>query len=172
MFDFWEGLATSKRPKSISYENVKAHTNDPLTLAKLKSFFFVASLLQPYLTKYQGDGPMLPFVNEDVKKLFKDLLALIIKPDVIAKCKHSLDFLKIDVADEKNLFKLSKMDLGFAYESELINFKNVVDGKLLKEFRCDTQKFFIGVLEKMSGRCPLGYVVVRAAGFSPLLLSN
>ena len=66
---------------------MKAHINDPLTLAKLKFFSFVASLLKPYLTKYHGDGPMLPFVNEDIKKLSKRLLALIIKPDVIAKCK-------------------------------------------------------------------------------------
>ena len=71
-----------------------------LTLAKLKFFSFVTSLLELYLTKYQGDVPMLQFVNEDVKKLLKDLLALIIKPNVIAKCKHSLNFLKIDLTDE------------------------------------------------------------------------
>ena len=137
MFDFWKGLAKSKRPKSKSYEIVKAHINDPLTLAKLIFFPFVASLSELYLTKYLGDGPMLPFVNEDVQKLFKDLLALIIKPDVIVKCKHSLDFLKTDVADENNLLKLSKMHLGFACERELINLKNIVDAELLKEFRCD-----------------------------------
>ena len=107
------------------------------------------------------------------KKLFKDLLALITKPDVIAKCKYSLDFLKIYVADENNLLKLCKMHLGFSCESELINLKNVVDAKLLKEFRYDAQKFVIGVLEKMSGSCPLGYFVVRAAEcFSPSSLSN
>ena len=48
-----------------------------------------------------------------------------------------------------------------------------MDAKLLKEFRCDEQKFSIGVLEKMSGICPLGYVVVKAAKcFSPSSLSN
>ena len=87
VFDFWECFAKSKRPKSKSYENVKTHINGSLTLAKLKFFSFAASLLEPYLIKYDGDGPMLPFVNEDVKKLFKNLLALIIKLDVIAKCK-------------------------------------------------------------------------------------
>ena len=62
------------------------------------------------------------------------------------------------------------MYLDFACESELINLKNVMDAKLLKEFRCDAQKFVIGVLKKMSGRCPRGYVVVRAAEcFSPSL---
>ena len=153
-----------------SYENVKAHINDRLTLAKLKSFSFVAGLLEPYLTKYQSDGAMLPFVKEDPEKLFKDLLLLIIKPDVIAS---SLNFLKIDVADENNLLKLSKMHLGFACDSDLINRKNVVDAKLLKEFRCNAQKFVIGVFEKMSGRCPLGYIVVRAAEcFSPSSLSH
>ena len=48
-----------------------------------------------------------------------------------------------------------------------------MDAKLIKEFRCDAQKFVIGIFEKMSGRCPLGYVVVRAAEcFSPSSLSN
>ena len=62
---------------------------------------------------------------------------------------------------------------GLACESELINIKVVVDAKLLKEFRCDAQKFVIGVLQEMSGRCPLGYIVVRAAEcFSPQSLSN
>ena len=63
MCDFWEGLAISKRCKSKTYEKVKAHINDPLTLAKLKFFSFVASLLEPYLNKYQDHGPMLPFAN-------------------------------------------------------------------------------------------------------------
>ena len=58
--------------------------------------------------------------------------------------------MKIDVEDENNLLRLSKMHLGFACESELINLKNVVDTKLLKEFRCDVQKFNVSVLEKMS----------------------
>ena len=44
---------------------------------------------------------MLLFVNEDVKKFFKDLLTLIIKPVVIAKCKLSMDVLKINVPNEK-----------------------------------------------------------------------
>ena len=55
---------------------------------------------------------------------------------------------------------------GLACESDLINIMIVVDAKLLKEFRCDVQKFVVGVLQKMCGRCPLGYV--RAAEcFSP-----
>ena len=37
-------------------------------------------------------------------------------------------------------------------------------------FKCGAQKFVTAVLEKMTGRCPLGYVVVRAAEhFSPSL---
>ena len=54
VFDFWEGLAKSKIPKSKSYENVKAHINDPLTLAELKFFSFVASLLEPYLKLFSA----------------------------------------------------------------------------------------------------------------------
>ena len=56
VFDFWEGLAKSKRPKSKSYENVKARISDPLALAKLKFFSFVASLLEPYLLSIKVMG--------------------------------------------------------------------------------------------------------------------
>ena len=40
----------------------------------------------------------------------------------------------------------------------------------LSGFKCGAQKFVTAVLEKMTGRYPLGYVVVRAAEhFSPSL---
>ena len=53
IFDFWVGLAQSKRPKSNSYKNVLVHITDKLMIAKLNFFVYVAGILLPYLTCYQ-----------------------------------------------------------------------------------------------------------------------
>ena len=45
IFDFWEGLVKSKQPKSKSYDNVKAHINDKLIVAKLHFFAYVAGIM-------------------------------------------------------------------------------------------------------------------------------
>ena len=38
VFEFWEGLSKSKRPKCKSYSNVLAHIPDQLIVAKLHFF--------------------------------------------------------------------------------------------------------------------------------------
>ena len=79
IFEFWEGLVKSKRPKSKSYTNLLPHIKDKLIVAKLKFFVNVAAIIQPYLTCYQGDGPMLPFTARDMQKFCTQLLWIIIK---------------------------------------------------------------------------------------------
>ena len=73
---YWEKLPASKRPSSKSYSAVKKGVEDEL---------LVASLLQPYLTKYQTDDPILLFLGKDLERLHKSLLQLVIKPDVLDK---------------------------------------------------------------------------------------
>ena len=52
MTKYWEALPKIKRPKCRSYNTVVARTKDKLTLAKLKIFGYVASLLKNILVKY------------------------------------------------------------------------------------------------------------------------
>ena len=40
--------------------------------------------MQPHLTYYQGGGLMLPFVNEDIQKVVKSFLQVLVKPKVLA----------------------------------------------------------------------------------------
>ena len=54
---FWENLPKNKRPSSKSYVNVKTAIADDLTVTKLTFFSYVASLMEPYLKKYQTDKP-------------------------------------------------------------------------------------------------------------------
>ena len=83
LVDFWENLVKSKRPKSKSHDNVKAGVYDKLVVAKLHFFSYVAGLLQPSLTCYQGDGPMISFLCNDLKVVYCSLLEVVVKPEVL-----------------------------------------------------------------------------------------
>lgn len=79
IFEFWKGLVKPKKPKSKSYSNFLPHIKDKLIVAKLKFFVNVAAIIQPYLTCYQDDGPMLSFTATDMQKFYTQLLWIIIK---------------------------------------------------------------------------------------------
>jgi len=55
-----------KPPASKSYETVKKAVDDKLLAAKLGFLQFVAIQLEPYLTRYQSNNPLLPFMYEDL----------------------------------------------------------------------------------------------------------
>ena len=49
-------------PKNKSFENVQQSVKDLLLTAKLNFFLMIAKEIQPFLTKYQADKPLLPFL--------------------------------------------------------------------------------------------------------------
>lgn len=56
----------------------------------------MAGIMQSYLTCYYGDGPMITFKNEDIQKLSKSLLHVVVKSKILADCTGSLDLLKME----------------------------------------------------------------------------
>ncbi len=54
------------KPACKSYEYVCSAAQDKLFRAKLKIFKFVAGQLQPFLTVFQTDGPMVPFAGQEL----------------------------------------------------------------------------------------------------------
>ena len=74
--------------------------------AKLQFFCFIAGIMQPFLTKYQSDKPIL--------KLIKRLIQLIVKPDLLEKCENYLDFRRIDLDNKESITKSKDMSTGFA----------------------------------------------------------
>ena len=94
--NFWESLAASKRLSSKSYVNVNAATKDVLTTEKLSFFSYLALLFQPFLCKYQAREPVMPYLHGDLVNLYKGVLNLVIKDEVIDKCTSSHMLTKID----------------------------------------------------------------------------
>ena len=63
-------MATSD---TISFVNkVKAACSDKLFEGKLKFFLSVASQLKPFLTRFQTEKPMMPFMAGELFTLFLD----------------------------------------------------------------------------------------------------
>ena len=161
LFDFWNTLAKSKRPNSQSFHNVKKGIEDPLIVAKLCFLSFHAELLQPFLTAFQGDGPMLPFLCSSIKEVVVSLLGLIVKPKVIEEAQTSA-LVKL-AQNEKNLVETKNGHLGFAAEIELQN--PLKCGKVNQEqvlnLRRETLLFVRTCIEKVAEYNPLMSIVVH-----------
>ena len=85
IINFWKSLPKRKQPSSKSFENVKIAVEDVLTPAKLSFFSYFVSLLEPFLLKYQTQNPMLPYLYTALVDLFRSVLKLIIKDEVVCQ---------------------------------------------------------------------------------------
>ena len=74
---YWERLCKSLRPAKKSYRTLIKHYRDPLVLMKLQFFAFIAGILKPYLTTFQTNRPMVPFMCDELMETLHQLLRLI-----------------------------------------------------------------------------------------------
>ena len=73
-----------------------------------------ASQLQPFLSKYQTDRPMIPFLSDDLCLTIRSLMRRFIKSDQLETSDDKL--VKIDVADHNIHVSHKRVDIGFASE--------------------------------------------------------
>lgn len=73
MMKYVEAVSTKKLPNpgTSSYDTIEATTKDPLILAKLHFFMAVCRSVTPFLTRYQIDEAVLPFIGNDLAELLK-----------------------------------------------------------------------------------------------------
>ena len=94
-----------------------------MTPAKLMFFSFVAGILQPILVKYKSDKPMVPCMYQDLFKLLRKLMQLIVKPDIVANCSSAIDLKSIDLDDENMIMKPKDMNTGFGMQNIITELK-------------------------------------------------
>ena len=103
-----------KTTKCKSYEVLKNAMKNSSVVAKFNFFSFLAGHLLPYLTRYQSQKPMIPFLHDDIQQLLKKLLSLTIRSEVTDSCKENYKaLLKIDLCDVGNHVKKKDMHVGF-----------------------------------------------------------
>ena len=119
VFDFWSSLCKLRETCSKNYKNTKKGIEDPLTVAKLHFFLFVAGLLQPFLKVFQGDGPMIPFLCNSIRSTYISLLKLIVKAKVLENVEsHDL----LQVVNNDNLLQTKKYMLDLLLKVKLKGF--------------------------------------------------
>ena len=108
--------------------------NDLLTPLKLSFFSYFASLLHPFLVKYQSEKPLIPYLYDDLTKCLKNILRVIVKEETL-DCLGK-DLSKIDLSKSCNLKSRQDHHLGLATEAMLkdLRKKDEIEGSDLKIF--------------------------------------
>ena len=145
------------RPTSNSYTTLRDAMSDKLSVAKLSFFRSLASAVEPFLSLYQTDKPMGPFLVHDIERVVRHLLERRVKPDALQNSSTACDLLKVDIEKERVANK--KIEVGFKAESEL---KRLLKAKAINErqvyqFREDCRQFVVKCVGKIFERSPLKY---------------
>jgi len=171
--NFWEKLPKSKRPSSKSYASVLSSVNDAFLTAKLCFFSFLASLVEPFLRKYQSDNPLLPFMYNDLKSLVKSVMRTIVKPEELDKCKTGPQLVDMDLDDKKVLMSRKDIQMGYGVEKVLgqLRTKDLVSGEQISVFKKEAQRATVVLLQKLLERTPLRSNFLRCASiFDPAVI--
>ncbi|XP_018904920.2 uncharacterized protein [Bemisia tabaci] len=106
---FIKGVENDKNePDSDSYKSVKQFVKDPLLKPKLCFFLSYSSEFKEFLTRFQSDWPLAPFLYRHLHRLLQELLMKFVKPSVI---KEADSITKIDLKKQENLLAANKIIL-------------------------------------------------------------
>ena len=89
---FYENKPPSQRPKSKSYVRLRDAVHDPLILPKMDYFAFIAKKFTFFLTFYQTDAPVVPFLHAHLVTLITSLMDVFVKKDAVDGIKTLVDF--------------------------------------------------------------------------------
>ena len=150
-------------PSSKSYRVVKDAVADKLMLSRLAAFMSIATQLQPYLTAFQSDNPLMPFVCGELSSIVRALMKRIVKPDILDEATSTTRLLAVKYKEPANCLRPQKFDVGYlagASTKELLRKKEISEGALLR-FRNELAAFVRAVISKIIEKTPIGYAFAR-----------
>ncbi|XP_041858035.1 uncharacterized protein LOC121650545 [Melanotaenia boesemani] len=150
-------------PRSSSYDTIAEARMDPLILAKLHFFMSVSRSFQPFLTNYQTDAPMIPFLGRDLEDLIRSLLRRFIKRDVHVDLSP-VKLVKLDVTDQKLWVSPKQLDIGLGATAALKGMSGSQSGGSERDvllFMRDSQTALSKLCQNLLLKCPLKYPTVR-----------
>ena len=157
---YWEGLCKSKRPSDKSYESLVQHYKDPLIPSKLQFFAVIASIFKPFLTTFQTDRPIVPFLFNELEKIVNLHLRLIFKKDALNKANTIVKKMSLKwLSDSKNHLEDGLVDVDAATKDILD--RTQVSNEKKRSFKRDCKSLVLNVLLKLQERSPLKYCVLR-----------
>ncbi|XP_073712875.1 uncharacterized protein [Misgurnus anguillicaudatus] len=149
-------------PGTASYDTLEVAEKDPLFLAKLHFYMAITRTFSPFLTFYQTDVPVIPFLAKDLAELLKSMLRRFVKKEVL-KDISPLQLVRLDVTDKQSWVNPREVNIGLGAESllkELLKKKKIGELTVL-EFKRDCVKVMSTIIQKVQDKSPLKYPVVR-----------
>lgn len=150
-----------KDPHTSSYDTVSSAQRDPLIMAKFHFFMSLSRTFTPFLTKYQTDLPMMPFLAKDLTDLVKNVMKRFIKTEHQETTAERVS--QVDVTNKDIWVNHSQVDPGMGVRSvikELLK-KKTVSQLAVMEFHCDCIKGMAAMCQKILAKSPLKYPIVR-----------
>lgn len=143
--------------ESKNYGDFAYAVKDKMFLPKVSFFGFLADEMEPFLTKFQTNAPMVPFLHSELTTLVENLANRVVKPEVLQTSAISVDYSR-----SENLISAAVIDLGFATKTALKNNPKSPSGKDVLVFRRDCRDAIVGVLKKLQEKSPLKYKMTVA----------
>ena len=151
----------SQIPESKYYVTLRNAVRDKLIIAKLQEFISVASLLEPFLMKFQTDSPMLPFLCEELSLLLNNLMSKFVKQDLLDAATMQ-NIAKIPMSNDSYI-DAKNIKIGFGAKATLRSLiaDKKVSPRQVFEFRQECLVFYVTVVTKLQEKCPLKYTLAR-----------
>ena len=159
----------------LIWRSIVNATKNKLTVAKLNFFAFGAGKMKPFLTYYQGDEPLIPFLHDDLLEVIKSLMTIVFKPDCIKKILTLSDFKKLVLRKDDHFLKRSQYDVGVgaSKQAKTLLRNDYIRPNDEKIFRSGCKYFVMGTLLKYQEKIPLHSLVVRCStALNPQFLVN
>ncbi|XP_046393340.1 uncharacterized protein LOC124161149 isoform X1 [Ischnura elegans] len=154
--------------KSAGFLYVAKAVEDKMLGPKLAFFSYVARLVEPFLTTYQTNDPMAPFLHTDLSNLVSNLLRHFVKNDYV---NRKSDVCKVDITNEDNLIPVKNFNFSFSVKDALKKVQ-VSTPEMLK-FKEECVLLLKAMVSKILEKAPLNYKLCRAITFcDPELISH
>jgi len=143
--------------QSGNFETMKQFLSDELLPAKLAFLQSVAMQLEPFLTLFQVEKLLLPFLHSEYYHLINSIAHRFVRKATMDKINNACHISELNVDDVNNLKKMRKVDIGFAAVNAC---KSMKEGAVLT-FRRECRQFFILLFKKMNQKFSLNNATVK-----------
>lgn len=156
-------VSSKKKPTCRSFTVVNEFVNDSLTIAKLHFFVSTTTHVQRFLTMFQAERPMVPFLCDELQAIVRQVLARYLKPEVLRQADTVAKLCNIDCAKASNHVDSKSVDIGFAAKAALKDAPKTVSDLQKMTFRTGSKQFLVSLTTKLLERNPLKYSVIRSS---------
>ena len=153
----------SQVPTSSYFATLRPAVQDNLIAAKLQFFASTASVIMPYLQKFQRDALLLPFTATEETVLLETLMQKLIQQSEMQAANIPIKIAKLNIMETGIHVAPSDVDVGFAARATLT--KTYKEKKLSQQEVVELKKgccaMLAAIVNKIQERSPLKYSFAR-----------